>query len=146
MFCKNCGTQIDDNAIVCEKCGTPTGVTQSHVNQRQVSFVEAIKRFFTKENFSTDGRASRSEFWWTYLFLCLVNAAFFAVFGEKSGNSACRLSNLLIIFIAVRRLHDVGRSGWFLLIPIYNVVLLCFPGENTTNKFGPVPNSLDTND
>lgn len=140
MFCKNCGMQIDDNVVACGKCGTPTGVTQSQVNQRQVSFGEAIKRFFTKENFSTDGRASRSEFWWTYLFLFLVNVAFSVLFGEAAGNKVGNLTSLLGIFIAVRRLHDVGRSGWFLLVPIYNIVLLCQTSENAPNKFGPVPN------
>lgn len=143
MFCRNCGTKLDDHDVVCEKCGTPTGVTQVRVKQREVSFGEAIRRFFTKENFSTRGRASRSEFWWTYLFLFLVNVAFSVVLGDAVGDGIGRLMSLLGIFIGVRRLHDVGRSGWFLLVPICNIVLLCSPSENTANMFGPVPNCLD---
>ena len=37
--------------------------------------------------------------------------------------------------VAVRRMHDVGKSGWFLLIPIYNIVLLCSEGTTGDNKF-----------
>ena len=140
MFCRNCGTQLDDSATVCAKCGTPTGVAQVQSNQRQVSFGEAIKRFFTKANFSTDGRASRSEYWWTILFLFLVDVAVLIVLGDEAGDRIVGLTNLLSIFVGVRRIHDSGKSGWFILIPIYNIVLLCQPSENAPNKFGPVPN------
>lgn len=50
------------------------------------------------------------------------------------------------IMIAIRRLHDLNRSGWFLLaviIPILNVILgiymLCFKGTDGANKYGADP-------
>jgi len=48
--------------------------------------------------------------------------------------------------VAVRRLHDAGKSGWFLLIAlipliggIWLIVLLAKDGEPGTNKWGPNP-------
>ena len=41
--------------------------------------------------------------------------------------------------VAVRRMHDVGKSGWFLLIPIYGFILLCTNGDVGENKYGPDP-------
>jgi uncharacterized membrane protein YhaH (DUF805 family) len=43
------------------------------------------------------------------------------------------------IAVGVRRMHDVGKSGWFLLIPIYNLILAVREGESGPNKYGPDP-------
>lgn len=50
------------------------------------------------------------------------------------------------ILLGVRRLHDLGRSGWFalgMLVPFVNLAiglwLLCAPGDPAANRFGPVP-------
>jgi uncharacterized membrane protein YhaH (DUF805 family) len=43
------------------------------------------------------------------------------------------------IAVAVRRMHDVGKSGWFVLIPIYNLVLAVTEGNKRTNEYGPDP-------
>lgn len=40
---------------------------------------------------------------------------------------------------AVRRMHDVGKSGWYLLIPIYNLILAFTDSEPGTNQYGPNP-------
>ena len=52
----------------------------------------------------------------------------------------------LVLLIGVRRLHDMGRSGWFaagLLVPVLNLAvflwLLCAPGDARANRFGPPP-------
>ena len=36
------------------------------------------------------------------------------------------------IAVAVRRMHDVGKSGWFILVPIYNLVLVLSPSKGPT--------------
>jgi uncharacterized membrane protein YhaH (DUF805 family) len=41
--------------------------------------------------------------------------------------------------VLVRRMHDAGKSGWFLLVPVYDVVLLVSKGTSGTNRFGPDP-------
>lgn len=44
--------------------------------------------------------------------------------------------------VAVRRLHDVGKSGWYFIIPIYNLVLFCLDNLYVTNQYGPNPKGL----
>jgi len=43
------------------------------------------------------------------------------------------------IAVAVRRAHDVGKSGWVMIIPIYNLVIALTEGEKQENKYGPDP-------
>ena len=40
---------------------------------------------------------------------------------------------------AVRRVHDHGKSGWFILVPFYNLYLFIIEGEATPNAHGAVP-------
>jgi len=44
--------------------------------------------------------------------------------------------------VLVRRMHDVGKSGWYCLIPIYNLILCCTEGEHKTNEYGPDPKAV----
>ena len=41
--------------------------------------------------------------------------------------------------VGVRRMHDVGKSAWFILIPIYNLILACTDSEHGPNKWGNNP-------
>lgn len=107
--------------------------------QRQVGFGEAITRGFKNyTNFS--GRASRSEYWWWVLLNFVLG--FIPVVNIIYGLAALIPS----IAVGVRRLHDTGRSGWWLLlalIPLVNLVLIYFlvqPSQETPNEYGPVPN------
>lgn len=50
------------------------------------------------------------------------------------------------IAVGVRRMHDVGKSGWFLLIPIYNLVLAVTEGEVGENQYGPDPKNPEEDD
>ena len=43
------------------------------------------------------------------------------------------------IAVTIRRMHDVGKSGWYCLIPIYNIVLAATEGEKGANQYGPDP-------
>jgi uncharacterized membrane protein YhaH (DUF805 family) len=43
------------------------------------------------------------------------------------------------IAVAVRRMHDVGKSGWFILIPIYNLILAVTEGQRGPNEYGEDP-------
>ena len=45
--------------------------------------------------------------------------------------------------VAVRRMHDVGKSGWYILIPIYSFILAVTEGEKGANQYGPDPKSTD---
>jgi uncharacterized membrane protein YhaH (DUF805 family) len=92
-------------------------------------FKESINTCFSKYA-DFKGKATRSEFWWFFLFLTLVQYGFpllfiiFIFMGFEINVDG--LSILLTVFglavfvpflsVSVRRLHDVGRSGWWLLI------------------------------
>jgi uncharacterized membrane protein YhaH (DUF805 family) len=118
-----------------------------------MSFTDAVRTCINK--FATfDGRATRSEFWWFYLFAALVGfigyvpILILTVIGASSNDGA--ISSIftiltvifwivwLIVVIALyipllavgsRRLHDRGQSGWLqllYLVPCGNIVLIVF--------------------
>lgn len=62
------------------------------------------------------GRAGRPEFWWFALFTFLVGLAVNAIFGSWLGMLANLALTLPSLAVGARRLHDMGKSGWFQLI------------------------------
>lgn len=85
------------------------------------------------------GRATRSEFWYFYLFYAIMYVVGMIV-ASAAGSSAVQYLFIVPLWLPLlaaqfRRMHDVGRSGWFLLIPIYNIVLLCSSSAGD-NKYG----------
>jgi uncharacterized membrane protein YhaH (DUF805 family) len=101
-------------------------------------YVKVLQNYF---NFN--GRARRSEYWYFVLFNVIISVAL-TVFGEFTGLSIISSIYTLAmlapsIAVAVRRMHDVGKSGWFVLIPIYNLVLAVTEGNKGTNEYGPDP-------
>jgi len=118
-------------------------------------FIESTKNYFLKWNdFST--RISRSEFWWGNLGVTItsiiVNFALVFLSDLVGFFSVAVLSVPFQIFVliastalAVRRLHDINKSGWWLLIylTIVGILLLfywaCSKGDADENVFGPDP-------
>jgi len=43
------------------------------------------------------------------------------------------------IAVAIRRMHDTDHSGWWMLVPIVNLVFACQDGQPNDNRFGPNP-------
>lgn len=117
--------------------------------QRQVSFGEAVSIALNKYCDFT-GRASRSEYWFFYLFNCLVSIAsgLIAYFIGDWFSGIVSLAFLLpSLGLAWRRLHDTGRGGgWAFIafIPIVGWIILliwlCQPSEPYPNRFGDIPN------
>lgn len=87
------------------------------------------------------GRATRTEFWYFVLFNSIfVYALMFigmAFLGEESGQFPL-IPNLAI---GVRRMHNAGKSGWFLLLPIYNLILAVTDSDKGANKWGAPQNN-----
>lgn len=73
-----------------------------------------------------EGRASRSEFWWFYLFTIMLSWGASVVgalsFGEGGGAALSLLTNLAVMLpsfaASSRRLHDTNRSGWWVLLAL----------------------------
>lgn len=108
-----------------------------------MNFVDAIKSGF-RNYVNFEGRASRSEFWYFTLF-CLIGGVVTGFIPVVSllFMAATFLPN---IAVSARRLHDVGRSGFWLLIAFTGIgvfVLLywCIKGSDEgANAFGPATN------
>ncbi len=99
-----------------------------------------------------EGRARRSELWWFALFTFLGNMILGifdnALFGGAGVLSGVFSLAVLLPSLAVgaRRLHDTGRSGWWLLlllVPVIGLLVLIWfyiqPGDNGPNAYGPDP-------
>ena len=86
-----------------------------------------------------DGRARRSEYWYFTLFNVIITVLF-SIIGLKLLSNIYTLAVLLpSIGVAIRRMHDVDKSGWFILIPFYNLFLACSAGTCGENRFGADP-------
>jgi uncharacterized membrane protein YhaH (DUF805 family) len=114
-----------------------------------VSFTDAVSDAFSKYATFT-GRSSRSAYWWFYLFnLITVLAALAIDVALGTGGVIYGLAALVLLVpgltIAIRRLHDTGHSGWWLLIgflPLIGaIVLLVFflQGSAPPNHWGSGP-------
>jgi uncharacterized membrane protein YhaH (DUF805 family) len=88
-----------------------------------------------------DGRAPRSEYWWFMLFIVVVSCAAASINDTVYGVVAFGLL-LPHLAVASRRLHDLDKSAWWLLlglVPIANLVVLvwfCMKGSQGPNRFG----------
>lgn len=116
-----------------------------------MTFSEAVKSGFDHYT-KFDGRAGRRAYWWWFLFAILLAVAVSAMDGTIFEESM-----LLTLFVwlglilpslsvAIRRLHDTDRSGWWILIsflPIIGfIVLLVFylqESDPIDNRYGPPP-------
>ena len=107
-----------------------------------MTFTQSIETCL-KKYAVVEGRARPSEFWWFALVVAVVNNTLLYAPTIPSVYIVVALG-LLIPYLAaaVRRLHDTGRSGWWLLVPIANIVFLATRSEDGANRYGEAPVSL----
>ena len=121
-----------------------------------MSFWMSIKSVFINyTNFS--GRASRSEYWYFTLFYIILGIAIEildnAFFGYSDFGGPFNWLMTVILFlpslsVSCRRLHDINKSGWWLLLflTIIGIILLFFwyvrKSDEGENKYGLPKNSL----
>lgn len=116
-------------------------------------YLKVIKEHYADFN----GRARREEYWMFTLFNLIFSIVISLIFtGIGFAIDVPAIAAITYVYtlallipslaVLVRRLHDVGKSGWFFLIslipligPIYILVLLCTDSENGTNKWGDNP-------
>ena len=105
-----------------------------------MSFPQAVASAF--RNYANGhGRAKRAEYWWFELFIAIV-VAIVLVPTRAIGTTDARFTGFVIvglfllatlaphIAVAVRRLHDTNRSGWYIfiaLVPLIGWLLLLIP-------------------
>jgi uncharacterized membrane protein YhaH (DUF805 family) len=97
-----------------------------------------------------EGRARRKEYWMFILFTFVGGFVFGVIDGIISPNGVGMLGMIFqlavlipTIAVAVRRMHDVGKSGWYILIPLYNLILVLTEGDKGSNEYGPDPKGGD---
>jgi len=113
-------------------------------------YLSALKKYAV---FS--GRSQRAEYWYFALFTNIINIAL-AVIGPIAGYNPTVLMSLFYLYnlaimipglaVSIRRLHDIGKSGWMLLVPlipligpIWLLVLMATDSNPGDNKYGPNP-------
>ena len=93
--------------------------------------IDALKDGFNRfADFS--GVSSRSQYWYFILGTSIASVIAQVSFGDLGGNLVSLITLIPTIAVAVRRMHDVGKSGWFILVPIYNIILLVTPSKGPT--------------
>ena len=125
------------------------------INNSMINF--AIKKGFVNY-FNFSGRSSRSEFWYFFLFVIimssittLIDTYILGYHSEELGTTGKIFLLLTIIpqlSIIIRRLHDVGKSGWWFLLSFTIIGLIplliwyCSMSDPKKNKYGAIPKLL----
>ncbi len=131
-----------------------------------MGFMDALMTVFRNKYATFSGRASRSEYWWSYLgyvvigtvaqIVALVGAIATSEISEGLAVAFLAVPLLVVVVmiiptlaVSVRRLHDTGKSGWMLLImliPCIGIILwlvwMIEDGQAHDNAYGPVPTNM----
>jgi uncharacterized membrane protein YhaH (DUF805 family) len=114
-----------------------------------MSFADAIRTVFSK--YATfNGRARRSEFWWFTLFAVIVYVIALIIDAAAKSPVIFLLVALALLLpslaVTARRLHDTGRTAWWILIgvipvigPIILLIFECQDSQPGPNNYGPSP-------
>ena len=100
------------------------------------------------------GRARRAEYWWFILISSVISFVLGfidGIMGTVSADGGIGLLggiyNLGVLLptlaVLARRMHDTGRSAWWMLVPIANFVFAVTDSERATNQYGPDPKAAE---
>ena len=119
MKCPQCGHDNPDLAQFCGGCGaflsapTASGIEIAASELPMISFPEAIKLGFKNYAYFS-GRTIRAEFWWFLLFTQLtLFITWVPIIGWVVGLAII----IPQVSVTTRRLHDIGKSGWWQILP-----------------------------
>jgi len=128
------------------------------------AFEQYFKETLTERYADFEGRARRSEYWFFVLFSyisIIVVSVVFGILGSMVSEVVGMIGLvgvMLALFVPqlavyVRRLHDTGKSGWWILfglVPLVGsivlLVFLCTDSTPGSNQYGPNPKELQEND
>ena len=161
LFCSNCGTPVNNTSTTPEAEKTsPTQKTNPVYDWDpfELNELDTLTFVLTKKYIEFQGRASRSEFFRYNLMisLCLTIVPIIMGIIKLATNDIMTIIVLYILLgiielalilpglaIAVRRLHDTNKSGWYFLInfipivgPIWFLILMLTKGDTYTNNYG----------
>nr|WP_086938148.1 DUF805 domain-containing protein [Thaumasiovibrio occultus] len=101
-------------------------------------FLKVIKNFKQYE-----GRARRAEFWGFTLIAALINIVVGGVLGAIGLSAVASLVLLALLVpavcVGIRRLHDINKPGWWIIVPFYNLYLCAQEGHKGDNEYGSDP-------
>lgn len=147
--CPVCRQAVPRDATACPSCGHPLTPGAGRGDGRGTEdrspvgwFLAAFAKYAVFK-----GRARRKEFWYFQLFnfLVIFALALLEALVDPSGEGGVlvglyQLAQFLpAVAVGVRRMHDTGRSGWWILLPIANLIFWVEEGDIGPNKYGPDP-------
>ncbi len=100
-------------------------------------YIDALKKYGVFA-----GRSRRKAFWMFVLFDAIFTVVASILDGGEGGvfSSLYSLATLVpYVAVSVRRMHDTGHCGWWIIVPIVNLVFLCSDSQPGENKYGPNP-------
>jgi uncharacterized membrane protein YhaH (DUF805 family) len=97
------------------------------------------------------GRASRKEYWMFFLWNIIIAVVLGFIAGAAGLISSDGTNWLVTVYqifilipsiaVGVRRMHDAGHSGWWLLLPLVNLIFAVQESQPGDNKYGPNPHT-----
>jgi len=152
MNCPTCGKENESSAQFCGICGSQLSDQQTtsieygvDSSKPMVGFGEAISLGF-KNYINFSSRATRAEYWWWCLFLVVTGVGLSIIDSITGIGTLQNIFNLATFIpglaLGARRLHDIGKSGWWQLLWfailvgwIILIVWYCKPGNQLGNKY-----------
>lgn len=126
--CRDCGADISIRAYHCPHCGSMT----------HPDLGNAIYEAFWKKYATFTGRSRRAEFFPFFAVFC-----FLCVSATLGGEHYTLFFILPVIIpslaVCVRRLHDIGRSGWWILCPVVPFFFYFKDSDEAVNEYGASP-------
>ncbi len=159
-LCSKCGVECDDSAKYCLHCGNSFIVSAEETGYNaqprdnvygstDISFTDAFIKYW-RGYVDFSGRARRKEYWYIVLWNLIIGISI-SLIGAIISNSLGEMLELIYslatilpaIALCVRRLHDIGKSGLYLLfsfIPVVGwIILLIFfatDSDRMDNQYG----------
>jgi uncharacterized membrane protein YhaH (DUF805 family) len=153
MYCENCGKNISKESQFCRFCGKEAKGSEAEIKKSDISKNSYLNRLFRT------GRLNRRNFiigmlltftlWIIFLMILGYVMRYIGIYNDQSANWVLYGTYIVVIFywlsIEIRRLHDLGYSGWYFLanfIPIAGAILYIYlifvSGKKESNKYGGI--------
>ena len=98
-----------------------------------------------KRYFEFSGRSRRKEYFYFHIFILILSVVV-GIWAGITGANAELLGNIVelcvlipSIAVGVRRMHDTNHNGWWIVVPIANLIFLFLGGDSGPNRYGDDP-------